>query len=102
MYRPLLAGLAVCLLPLTLHAADNLNRVALPTDVQPTRYDVSIVPDAQHMSFTGSVKIALDVKAATKVIEFNSADLALNKVALDGKAAARPVFDTTKQTATLN
>ena len=102
MYRPLLAGLAGCLLPLTLHAANNLSRVTLPTDVQPTRYDVSIVPDAQHMSFTGSVKIALDVKSATKIIEFNSADLALNKLVLDGEAAPRPVFNTTKQTAKLN
>src|SRR5690242_8257265 len=97
MRRAVFACLAVGLLPLAAHAAD---RVVLPTDVQPTRYDLAIRPDAKAMTFTGMVTIALDVKRATKTIELNAADLAFEKVTLDAKLAPKPVFDTTEETAT--
>jgi aminopeptidase N len=97
MRRSVFACLAVGLLPLAAHAAD---RVVLPTDVQPTRYDLAIRPDAQAMTFTGVVTIALDVKRATKTIELNAADLVFEKVTLDAKPAPKPVFDTTEETAT--
>ena len=95
----LVAVFATCL-PMTAHAADTSSRVVLPSDVAPTRYDLSIVPDAAHMSFTGTVKIALDVKSATKTIALNAADLAFNTVTLDGRPAPAPAFDTTEETAT--
>jgi aminopeptidase N len=95
----LAAILAVCL-PMTAHAAETSGRVVLPADVAPTRYDLSIVPDAAHMTFTGTVNIALDVKAATKTIELNAADLTFNTVTLDGHAAPKAVFDDTEGTAT--
>ena len=97
MRRSVFACLAVGLLPLAAHAAD---RVVLPTDVQPTRYDLAIRPDAKAMTFTGMVTIALDVKRATKTIELNAADLTFEKVTLDAKLAPKPVFDTTEETAT--
>jgi aminopeptidase N len=99
MHRTAYACLAAALLPLAAHAADS-GRVVLPTDVQPTRYDLSIVPDAAQMTFTGDVKIALEVKSATKTIELNAADLTFKKVTLDGKPAPKPVFDETEGTAT--
>ena len=100
MHRPLLACLAACFLPLAAHAAGTTGRIVLPTDVQPVRYDLSIATDAAHMTFTGTVKIALDVKSATKTIELNAADLAFKTVTLDGKPAPKPVFDGTEGTAT--
>ena len=99
MRRAFIACLAVLALPLAAHAADT-GRVVLPTDVQPTRYDLAIVPDAAHMTFTGTVKIALDVKSATKIIQLNAADLAFKTVTLDGKPAPKPVLDDTEGTAT--
>ena len=99
MHRSAFACLAACLLPLAAHAADS-GRVVLPANVQPTRYDLSIIPDARQMTFTGTVHIALDVKSATKTIELNAADLTFKKVTLDGKPAPKPVFDTTEETAT--
>jgi aminopeptidase N len=87
-------------LPIAAHAAETNGRAVLPADVQPARYDLAVTPDAAHMSFTGSVKIALDVKNATKTIALNAADLAFSTVALDGHAAPKPVFDTTEETAT--
>ena len=91
MHRPLLACLAACFLPLAAHAAGTTGRIVLPTDVQPVRYDLSIATDAAHMTFTGTVKIALDVKSATKTIELNAADLAFKTVTLDeiGRASCR-------------
>ena len=95
------ACLILCLLPLAAQAADVSGRVVLPTDVQPTRYDLSIAPDAAHMTFAGIVKIALNVKSATNTIKFNSADLELGEITLDGTAAPKPVLDTTQEIATL-
>jgi aminopeptidase N len=101
MHRFILACLAIFALSTAAQAADTNGRIVLPSDVQPTRYDLAIVPDTAHMSFTGTVKIALDVKSATKTIELNSADITFDKVALDGKATPKVSFDTTEETATL-
>lgn len=100
--RPSLSAcLAFCLLPLAVQAADVSGRVVLPSDVRPTRYDLSITPDAAHMTFAGTVRIALDVKSAANTIKFNSAELELGNIELDGKAAPNPVLDNKEQTATL-
>ncbi|HWA30167.1 MAG TPA: M1 family metallopeptidase [Rhizomicrobium sp.] len=100
MRRAFFACLAASLLPLAAHAADPNGRVVLPGDVQPTRYDLAIVTDAARMTFTGNVKIALDVKSATKTIQLNAADLAFKTVTLDGKPAPKAVFDDNEGTAT--
>jgi aminopeptidase N len=73
--------------------------VALPTDVVPERYDIVIRPDAEHLRFTGSEKIAVVVKSATDRIVLDAADIAFQKVALAGRDAPKIVLDKTQQTA---
>src|ERR1700761_6485585 len=66
------------------NAADAPQRIVLPTDVVPVHYSIAVVPDAAHMSFTGSVQIGLDVKTATRQIQLYAADLKFGKVSLSG------------------
>ena len=83
--------------------AQSPNRVVLPDTVVPSHYDLHIVTDSQRLSFTGSVKIDLEVRQATQQIVLNAADLAFGKVRLSGvKAAPAVSFDTEQQTATLS
>jgi aminopeptidase N len=98
------AAIALTLAVLTGAAfAKAPERIVLPTDVVPSHYDLAIVPDAAHMRFTGTVAIALDVKAPTRTIALNAADLTFGKVTLSGVAEApRVTFDATKETATLS
>jgi aminopeptidase N len=78
------------------------NRVVLPTNVTPSHYDIAVATDATHLTFTGSVKIDVDVKQATKTIELNAADMRFGRVSLSGVAGAPKVaFDPKEQTATL-
>ncbi|HEY1774173.1 MAG TPA: M1 family metallopeptidase [Gammaproteobacteria bacterium] len=84
-------------------AAPAQQRVVLPTDVVPIHYSIAVIPDAAHMSFTGSVQIDLDVKQATNQIQLNAADLSFSKVSLSGVSETPTVsFDTTQETATLS
>ncbi|HEY4126564.1 MAG TPA: M1 family peptidase, partial [Gammaproteobacteria bacterium] len=84
-------------------AAESTQRVVLPTDVVPIHYTLAVVPDAAHMSFTGSVQIDLDVKQATRQIQLNAADLSFTKVSLSGMSDAPTVtFDSKQETATLS
>jgi len=67
----------------------------------PVHYDLAIVPDAAAKTFTGSVKIDIEVKKSTSQIVFNSADLAFSHVALSGVDETPKVsFDTARETAT--
>jgi aminopeptidase N len=77
------------------------DRLVLPTNVEPTRYELSIAPDPAHMTFSGTVDISLDVKAAANSIAFNSADLEFTRIAFDGRAAPKPVLDSKEQRTTL-
>ena len=100
--RALLLALAIGSPAVTAADAPQ-QRVVLPTDVVPTHYTLAVIPDAAHMSFTGSVQIDLDVKRATRQIELNAADLGFGKVSLSGTAEAPTVsFDTRQETATLS
>jgi aminopeptidase N len=78
------------------------DRIVLPSDVTPSSYEIAITPNAQTMSFAGSVKIVIDVKQPTRSITLNAAELTFDKVALDEERDAPSVsFDTEQQTATL-
>ena len=78
----------------------------LPRTVRPSHYDVSVVPDAAHLSFTGHVAIAIDVLAATRSITLQAMDMTFPKVALvpagGGNALgdAKVAIDADAQTAT--
>ena len=78
------------------------DRIVLPKDVTPSHYDIAIVPDVQAATFTGSVKIDIEVHEATSTIVLNAADLAFQHVTLSGVQGEPAVsFDAAEETATL-
>jgi aminopeptidase N len=81
-------------------AKTGAERIVLPKDVRPDRYEISIRPDAQNLRFDGQEKIALTVLKPTDRIVLNAADLTFQKVALSGQSAApKVVLDDKQQTA---
>ena len=66
--------------------------VALPTNVAPERYEITIRPNAAALTFSGREKIALVVKAATDRVVLNAADLAFQNAVLteEPRAPAGP------------
>ncbi|MBR7801378.1 M1 family metallopeptidase [Undibacterium fentianense] len=58
----------------------------LPRGVRPLHYDVALIPNASEASFSGKVKIHLDVLQARQVLTLNAVDLRFHKVRLlDGQ-----------------
>ena len=47
----------------------------LPRNVRPTHYTIAVVPNAQALTFTGNIKIALDVLQPTDKIVLNAVDM---------------------------
>lgn len=56
----------------------------LPRTAVPHRYTIDIVPNAQALTFGGSVRIALDIVKPTDTLVLNAADLAMDSVTLYG------------------
>jgi len=78
-------------------------RVVLPDSVIPTAYDLTVRPDAAAATFTGSVRITLNVTRATADIELNAVDLTFSSVTLSGTTDLPEIrFDTERQSATLH
>ena len=76
-------------------------RLVLPDDVVPVRYDISVTPDAKSLAFTGSVTISVDVRRPTRSIALNAADIDFKRVRLDGAATPPTIAtDPAQQTAT--
>lgn len=57
----------------------------LPKSVVPVDYEISIVPDAQHLILSGRESVALDFRQASATIVFNSLNETLNQVRFDGR-----------------
>jgi aminopeptidase N len=72
----------------------------LPRGVVPSHYDLAFTPDAEKLTFTASVKIAIEVTAPTKTITLQAADLTFAKVELAGAGPAKVTVDAQAQTAT--
>ena len=72
----------------------------LPKTVVPILYDITVKPDATAMTFTGSETVTVDVKAATRTIVLNAADLTVSKAMFDG-AVVPVTTDTGLQQITL-
>ncbi len=72
----------------------------LPRGVVPTHYDLAFTPDADKLTFTASVKIAIDVAAPTRTITLQAADLEFTKAEMAGVGAAKVSVDAEAQTAT--
>ena len=56
----------------------------LPTDVAPLAYDISIVPNAGAMTFSGRETVTVEVKKPTMTIQLNAAELKIGRVTFDG------------------
>jgi len=84
-------------------SASAADRIVLPDDVVPEHYALAVVPDATALTFTGTVRIDIDVKHATKIVQLNAADLESKRVSLTGVATSPGVScDTDQETATLS
>jgi aminopeptidase N len=77
------------------------DRVVLPAEVVPERYDIKVRPNAQALTFAGEVEIAISVQEATDRIVLNGADLTIGSASLSGRPEPpKLVLDDTQQTAT--
>ena len=86
----------------SLALAATADRIVLPNNVIPENYELSVIPDAAAMTFTGSVKIDVYVKKPAREIKLNAADLVFTQATLSGMTAAPTVsFDTEQETAAL-
>ncbi|KAF7687342.1 leucyl-cystinyl aminopeptidase [Silurus meridionalis] len=57
----------------------------LPNSVRPVDYEISVHPDLNTMTFTGSVAITLMVQQETKKVILHSSDLEIQKATFQGK-----------------
>ena len=64
-------------------------RVLLPADVCPTRYDITLKPDLERFTFDGSETIDIEVKSATRRIVLHAAELELHSVVLERDGVSR-------------
>ena len=77
-------------------------RVQLPSTVVPVHYELTIKPDAEKLTFDGTVRIDAEVAASTSEIVLNALDLEIGKVVLDSAVGDVPriIPDTVQQTVT--
>jgi aminopeptidase N len=73
----------------------------LPKDVVPSAYDIAIVPDVDKLTFAGTESVTLQVRTATTRIVFNTVNLQLRDVKLDGIAVKTVVTDNKTQLTTV-
>ncbi len=88
------ACLCLCILAVvspTSRARAAVARVVLPDSVTPERYRIDVVPDAESLSFKGTVQIDITVHSAVDRIVLNGADLVIDSAAVAGVAAAPAV-----------
>ena len=64
-------------------AEEHMDPYHLPRNAIPSRYDLTLQPDLQAATFTGSVIIALEVVEATDAIWLNAADLEIISTTLE-------------------
>ncbi len=72
----------------------------LSRDVVPVAYDITVMPEAAKMTFTGREDITIDVKVATRTITLNAAELDV-KIAHFDKRQVPFALDAAKQTVTV-
>lgn len=71
----------------------------LPRTVRPTHYDLAFTPDADKLTFTAQVKIAIEVVEPTSTVTLQAADLTFSKAEISGVGAATIKVDDEAQTA---
>src|SRR5579871_3452249 len=65
----------------------------LPKDVVPEDYDIAIIPNTKDLSIAGTETVRLEFRKATDTIQFNSLNVKLAEVTLDGKPVKNVVSD---------
>ncbi|MDE2451644.1 MAG: M1 family metallopeptidase [Gammaproteobacteria bacterium] len=73
----------------------------LPKNVVPVDYDIAVTPDAAARSFTGTESVSLRFRTATDKIVFNTLNLKLQNVRLDGHPVANVATANAAQLTTL-
>jgi aminopeptidase N len=96
--HPSFAATAPAAKPAPITAANVTTQ--LPRGVIPSHYDLVFTPDADKLSFTASVKIAVTVVKPTNTITLQAADLTFTKVEMPGAGVAKVAIDAAAQTAT--
>ena len=64
-------------------------RVLLPADVYPTRYDITLKPDLERFTFDGSETVDIEVKSATRRVVLHAAELEIHSVVLERDGVSR-------------
>ncbi|MXX53810.1 MAG: M1 family peptidase, partial [Dehalococcoidia bacterium] len=82
------------------------NEWKLPTDVRPTLYTLTLEPDLESFTFTGSETIAIEVDEPASLIAMNSSEIAIQSatLSLSNGSEIQPesiTFDEEKETVTL-
>lgn len=86
-------------------SATHPQREILPTNVSPTHYRLSLIPDFSTFKFAGKLAVKLDVAKPTSSIVLHALDLELHSASVNaaGKSISSKSIslDEEKQTATL-
>lgn len=82
------------LLPLPVFIATTLVSAAvperLPTDVKPVSYDLSLAPDMEKLTFSGQVRITVEVALPVRTVTLNEDGLTIEHATLDAARTAGP------------
>src|SRR5580704_1529862 len=72
------------ILATTAEATVAANREVLPDAVTPAHYDLALSPDAEALTFRGTVAITVDVKSSLRDIVLNAVGLDFDRITIDG------------------
>ena len=92
-----LAGTAAAEAPFSFDRAPG----RLPKNVVPIDYDIAVTPEAATKTFTGTESVSLEFRAATDKVVFNTLNLKLQNVRLDGRPVASVATDNGAQLTTV-
>ncbi len=73
----------------------------LPKNVVPVDYSIAIVPNVAAKTFTGTESVSLKFREATRTVVFNTLNLTLKDVRLDGKPVKHVATDNDQQLSTV-
>jgi aminopeptidase N len=101
--RALLLGLAVLLVSGSSAAAFDFDRTPgrLPKDVVPLAYTIAIVPNVRAKTFTGHERVTLRFRRSAARIVFNTLNLRLRDVRVDGRPVREVLTQNDRQLTTL-
>jgi aminopeptidase N len=82
-------------------AAPKPVREVLPATMVPLHYDLALSPDAQALTFQGTVAITLEVKSATRNVTLNAVGLTFDHATIDGGKEGKVTIDEKLERVTL-